>query len=286
LTTVIALKYNGGVVLFADSQETTGNMREQFHNKIYFIGENDAYAIGCAGESADIDQFISYLRLEFKEDNGTQLYTYDELYQKLYNVTAKFCKELKSTAHEIHNNEDSARFNFEGLFVAPMRLDREPKWPYERYSIYHIDIHFTSTRQPDDRDFLVRNRMHKACIGDGKDSAASLLDILQYFINLSKSKNLDESPQFYRLSRELCALICDVILRLVPRLTVTSSAPIHAIEITGNGAKALWREEYFKKTTTFEELLKGTFRKLLEEIDLPKEKVLNLLNDFKPYQAT
>ena len=279
MTTVIALKYNGGVVLFADSQETTGSMREQFHNKIHFIGRNDTYAIGCAGESADIDQFVSHLRLEFENDNGTQLYTYDELYQILDTITAKFCKKLKATARGIYNNEDSTRFNFEGLFVAPMRLDKEPKWSFERYSIYHIDIHFTSTRQPDDKDFLIRNRVHKACIGDGKDSATSLLDILQYFMNLSKPRSLDESPQFYRLSRELCALLCDVILRLVPRLTVTSSAPIHAMDITRKGAKALWRDEYFKKTTTFEDLLKGTFRKLLEESDLSKEKILNLLYD-------
>ena len=54
LTTVIGLKYQSGILLFSDTQESvptnTGYSKSLFQGKLYPVGYNRC-AIGCAGRS-------------------------------------------------------------------------------------------------------------------------------------------------------------------------------------------------------------------------------------------
>jgi 20S proteasome alpha/beta subunit len=98
LTTVIGLKYQNGILLFSDTQESvptnTGYSRGLFQGKLYPIGDNRC-AIGCAGRSADIDKFVNYISLEFKGEQYAFPYEDNELYSKLNKLVLNFIGGLK-----------------------------------------------------------------------------------------------------------------------------------------------------------------------------------------------
>jgi hypothetical protein len=64
LHTVIGLKYQSGILLFSDTQEsvpTNTGYSSLFQGKLYPIGNNRC-AIGCAGRSRDIETELEYIQ--------------------------------------------------------------------------------------------------------------------------------------------------------------------------------------------------------------------------------
>ncbi len=272
------MKCKTGVVLFADTQETTGNRRERFNNKLYFVGRNQKYAIGCAGDSSDIDKFMTYIRSRLQNDDVEELYSYDDLYTKLCEIIESFCVDLRTTYAKIYNDSKMTRFDFQGLFVAPLKTEKST-WSFERYEIYQLDIQFTDTKRPTDRDFYVRRRIHRACIGDGGELARAILDLLEDLINTSEHP-FEEEPKYYTFSKNLCAMLCDVVLYMVTKFSITSNTPVHAMYVTSNGAKLLWRNEYWKnkKGPTRKDLLFDTLKQLVTEIRIPESRLMKFVD--------
>jgi hypothetical protein len=148
LTTVIGLKYQNEILLFSDTQESvptnTGYSRSLFQGKLYPIGNNRC-AIGCAGRSADIDKFVNYISLEFKNEQNTFSYEDNELYSKLNKLVLNFSGELKEESKIVYDVPNRISFDFQGLFAAPVKIS-QAEWQNQKFGLYQIDIVLTQGR--------------------------------------------------------------------------------------------------------------------------------------------
>jgi hypothetical protein len=224
LTTVIGLKYQNGILLFSDTQESvptsTGYSRSLFQGKLYPI-RNNRCVVGCAGRSADIDKFVSYISLEFKDEQNTFPYEDNELYIKLNKSVLDFCGELKEESKIVYDIPNRISFDFQGLFAAPIKIS-QAEWQNQRFGLYQIDIYFDPRKNSLESNFSIRRRNFYACIGSGSDATNTLLRLIEMIINEQESK-FEIEPKFYKLNRKFCAMICDVLIGLIAQLDVETA---------------------------------------------------------------
>ena len=109
--------------------------------------------------------------------------------------------------------------------------------------------------------------------------ARAILDLLEDLINTS-GHPFEEEPKYYTFSRNLCAMICDVVLDMVTKFSITSNTPFHATCVTTSGAKLLWRKEYWRdaKGLTRKDLLLDTLKQLIREIRIPQSRLTEFVD--------
>lgn len=267
MTTVIGLKYQSGILLFSDTQESlptnTGYSRSLFQGKLYPIGGN-RFAIGCAGKSSDIDKFVNYLVLQFREEQNSLSYEDVDLYSKLDKIAVNFCSELKNESKMVYDVPNRTSFDFQGLFAAPI-IFSEAKWENQKFGLYQIDIHFDPREIFTERSPWVRKRNFYACIGSGSDATNTILRLIEMVMNEPESK-FEIEPKLYKLKRKFCAMICDVLIGLTEQLDVDTAVPVHALDITETGVKELWEKEYWKENGSRKDLLFDTVIEGMKEL--------------------
>lgn len=214
LTTVIGVYCNEGILLFADTQETTGDVKQLDKQKIFLLNKN-RYAIACSGDSSNIDRFVTYLKSRIGEDEKT--YSYDELYTKLHKITMDFVAEVKDEVRSISMNNAIIEFDFAAILAAPVKRDDDRQYGMYRISIYNIDSEKPVASHVSQLSF-------RACVGSGHEVATSMLNAVDDFA-------IRHGSRISNFNARLVALICTQIVNLVSG-TKTSSGPTTNASLT------------------------------------------------------
>ena len=244
LTLVLACKSKDGIVMMSDTRKTELDEDDasDFEVKIFNIGKR--YAIGCAGISADIEDFIDYLTNTFAGND--RLLTHSELFAELRKTVRLFQKQKRLEAAEADNKYSYLSFDFTGLFAAPVRPERDPN---ERFVIYRIllkniplypdDGIKSYERFPDGVNHVEKMGLCKS-VGSGARAANSMLNSVVRFLGVRKIG-------VYDLSYEAVMMLCYMITGSVAGSKWTVGGGSSAKLITEAEPRPVREDEFRRK---------------------------------------
>lgn len=261
LTTIVGINCKNGIMLHADSQETTEfegvtlAFKRLAVTKLNDIGSDRHYLIGCAGTSSHDEILVSYLNEQL---TGSTLYQEHKFYELLENLMVKFLKKHNITQPtETHGSPSDPEHFISLSALLAAQVSSESNKP--KHALYKIET------KP---HLLIRRVPRHASIGSGSVLVKLILDQLDL--------KLDRfGYNWQNISTKLAARTAYMILRHVLQVELYSGG-FTACRILDSEAGAIpsaktdiWDDPYGDK-------LSQTLRLICEELPNVKARLFDI----------